>query len=129
MERKTFIDACGDRRWFKLEEFENDSSDEPQPVARDRAGLGEGNLVSSLTEDGTHRPALDLDIPARLVPSTTEGHSHLYLDVNLSQEEYQKLLDVMWEVGILQRGFVSQLERLGATFLRPPWVKKEATVG
>lgn len=29
-----------------------------------------------------HTILLDLDVPAKLVPSTTEGHSHLYIDIN-----------------------------------------------
>lgn len=43
------------------------------------------NLVSSkmYNEHGyldRHSPVLDIDFPARLLPSTTEGHFHSYLD-------------------------------------------------
>ena len=54
----------------------------------------EGNLVSSLCEDGLHRPALDVDLPVRLMSSSTPGHFHLYFDdVALSWDAYLDLLD------------------------------------
>lgn len=38
------------------------------------------NLISSLCDDEMHRPALDIDVPCRVVPSSTEGHCHIYFD-------------------------------------------------
>ena len=97
------------------------------------AKLGESvNLICSLTSKRTafygldkHRPVLDIDFPARLLPSTTPGHFHLYLDgIELTDLQYGKLLNVLAEVGIIQQGVKNQFDRLRATFVRPPWVKK-----
>lgn len=82
------------------------------------------NLISSLCQDGQHRPVMDFDIPARYVPSTTAGHGHLYIDKPLSWEQYQKVLNVLAEVGILEAGYVGAAIRRGASFVRPEWVKK-----
>lgn len=87
--------------------------------------LGEANLCSSLTPDFKHKPVLDIDVPARLYPSSTEGHSHLYIDVEMTHEQYTKLIDVLAEVGILGKGIAKQLEVRGVTTARLPWVKKE----
>lgn len=80
------------------------------------------HAVGQLTE--YHRPMLDLDFPAVVVPSSTPGHSHLYLDMPLAWEQYEKLLDVMAEIGLLEDGYVAASKRRRATFLRLPWVRK-----
>jgi hypothetical protein len=82
------------------------------------------NLISSLCQDGQHRPVMDFDIPARYVASTTPGHGHLYIDKPLSWDQYQKVLNVLGEVGILEAGYVGAAIRRGASFVRPEWVKK-----
>ena len=54
--------------------------------------LDQANVVSSLqsgTEPGSraqHYPVLDLDLPAVLVPSSTPGHSHLYIDLPIPDD-------------------------------------------
>lgn len=90
-----------------------------QPTVKDKA-----NLLSSLCQDGNHRPVLDFDIPARYVPSTTEGHGHLYIDLALDWEKYEKLLVALADAGILEDGYVKAALRRKATFVRPEWVKK-----
>lgn len=84
------------------------------------------NLISSLCQDGQHRPVMDFDIPARYVPSTTPGHGHLYIDKPMKWEDYTKLLKVLGEVGILEPGYVAAAIRRQATFVRPEWVKEPA---
>lgn len=86
------------------------------------ADVDDANLVGSLLIDGSgHRPVLDIDFPARLVPSKTEGHYHLYLDgVVLSDDQYQKLLLVLAEVGILEQGYVNASIERGMTRVRLP---------
>jgi len=80
----------------------------------------EANLVSSELQEmpGFHAPALDLDLPARLVPSSTPGHFHLYVDVPLTWRKYRRLLRALVRAGLVERGYynISKLRR--ATFLR-----------
>lgn len=99
----------------------------------------EGNLVSSAVAKPVlgipdywthtygsvkHAPALDLDVPARLIESSTPGHSHLYIDVECEWNDYMLLLRAMAKCGILEQSYVDACIRQGATFLRPPGVTK-----
>ena len=96
--------------------------------------LSEANVVSSLAPDFPtvvspwHRPVLDLDIPAFLVPSSTPGHSHLYLDVKMDDAIFWRLLEVLADAGVLEPGYVRACKSRGYTSVRLPWIKKaEAT--
>lgn len=73
-----------------------------------------------------HRPVLDIDFPMAIVPSTTPGHGHLYLDKVLTWSQYVKLLEVLAEVGVLEDGYVQASIAREFTSVRLPWVKKPA---
>jgi hypothetical protein len=75
---------------------------------------------------GWHTIVLDIDHPAALVPSTTEGHFHLYIDVPLQWDVYCRLMIAMSDAGVLEPGYVDASINRGASFLRLPGVKKEA---
>jgi len=79
----------------------------------------EANLVSSHAsgKEGTHRPAIDIDMPCRLV-ETSPGKFHLYIDTDISWDAYRGLLHALVAAGIVEPGFVSVAEKNGATFLR-----------
>jgi hypothetical protein len=84
------------------------------------------NLISSEIKGTTrHRILLDIDFPAALIPSSTPGHSHLYIDKQLTQDEMEKLVFTLHEVGLLADGNANQWHKFKAQFLRLPWVKKE----
>lgn len=71
-----------------------------------------------------HKVIIDLDMPAQLIPSSTEGHFHLYIDHEMDWTAYAKLLTALGEAGILEPGYVrASLER-ELTAVRLPWVKK-----
>lgn len=85
----------------------------------------EANLVTSATGKGDwHLPVLDLDIPHKYVPSTTEGHGHLYLDAPVRWDDYRALLETLGRLGILEQGYVRASVAKGATMVRKPGVKK-----
>lgn len=87
-------------------------------------------LVGSRLPTGGHSPVLDLDFEAALVPSTTPGHYHLYLDgLVLDDDTYAGLLEDLALAGVIQEGFANQYERHGQTFLRPPGVMKDPDDG
>lgn len=71
-----------------------------------------------------HKVLLDIDISAKLIPSSTEGHSHLYIDQMIEEETYFKLLDLLADCGIIQSGYAGASKARGHTSLRLPWVKK-----
>ena len=97
----------------------------PGPV--DPAPADQANLVGSSGADGLHHPVVDLDVPAFLVPSSTPGHSHLYINVAVPWEGYLKLLDVLAELGIVEPAYVSHSKEQGQTLVRVPWVRKAAS--
>lgn len=129
---------------YHVKHWKNDSADdsaEPEGNTTEVTSLDEANVVSSkhrklaLTFDGefpdcpfkeqeVHSPVLDIDVPAALVPSSTPGHSHLYLAVPLTWDDYQKLLDVLADVGILEPGYVAASKARGYTAVRLPWIHK-----
>lgn len=85
----------------------------------------EPNLVSSALEGSDkHKPCLDIDIPCMFAPSSTEGHGHLYFDIELSWEDYSKLLIVLAEVGIADPAWVQHSLDKNQSLLRPPNVRK-----
>lgn len=73
---------------------------------------------------GLHRPVLDIDLDIVVVPSSTPGHHHLYIDKLMTWERYAKLLQALADAGIVQQGFVNVSLQRGATMVRLPWVKK-----
>lgn len=73
-----------------------------------------------------HRPILDLDMDAHLVPSSSADHHHLYLDKVLKWSDYVKLLDVLAEVGIIEPGYRDASVAREFTSVRLPWITKEA---
>jgi len=91
----------------------------------DRHPDDSGNLVSSFIKGSKkHAPVLDIDVPVRLVPSTTPGHSHLYVDVPMSRFRMLVLVWAMYFAGILEMGNWWWTLRRGGTFVRIPEVQK-----
>ncbi len=73
-----------------------------------------------------HKVVIDLDLPAKLVPSTTPDHFHLIIDHEIGEDQYFKLLDVMAECGLIEPGYVHASKDRGYTAVRLPWVRKGA---
>ena len=114
------FDASG--RKFRKQDFSKPFSEAPE------CGLEEANLISSTTDyrSGTyHKPVLDFDFPCRLIPSTTDGHFHLYIDFHIEKSKYFNLLDAMQQAGLLQKAYVEHAKQRGYTAVRPPWVRKK----
>lgn len=90
--------------------------------------FGDGTLVSSRVQgrEGLHAPCLDIDFPVRVVPSSTEGHSHLYFDVEMPWKQYRRLLSSLRDVGILQSAFASRsIEREQTMLIREGLTKRD----
>src|SRR5437763_1650105 len=77
----------------------------------------EANVVSSvmndkfnserLSYDTRHLPVLDLDFPCELLPSSTPGKFHLYMNKEVSWLNYQNVLTAMAVAGLLEPGYVA----------------------
>lgn len=114
-------------RMFKVTKWDEDSSVTFSQEEREPApSIAEANVSTSIREDAddSHALLLDLDVPAWLIPSSTEGHSHLYVDVKIPSRHYWPLLDALADAGVIQRGYANSSKHRGGTALRLPWVKK-----
>lgn len=106
----------GNRKFFRTTEvggYYTNRREEITEVCREEA-----NLASSLCDDGNHLPVIDLDFPARLVPSRTPGHYHLYLDMPLSWAKYQRLLRALLAADLIGNDFYDLAMKHKQTFAR-----------
>ena len=77
------------------------------------------NLISSEDTQGLHTPFLDIDFEAELVPSRTPGHYHLMLHgIRMPWADYEKVINVLADVGIIEDGYRNASLARKATFLR-----------
>lgn len=94
-----------------------------------RTSEADANLVSSECENHMHMPVLDLDFPCELVPSSTEGHYHLYMDLPMPWATYRELLRALFLAGVIEEGcYLASIERK-ATMVRKKGVYKKAPGG
>lgn len=93
-----------------------------------RPTIDDANVTTSkvFAKDSIHKLIIDIDMPAQLIPSTTPGHFHLYVDHEMPWHDYVKLLEVLAAVGIIERGYLGASQARGYTSVRLPWVKKES---
>lgn len=105
-----------------------DYSGEVVPADR----LEDAEVITSIDESSPtffggrwHRPILDIDIPMQIIPSTTPGHGHLYIDKSLTWHQYERLLSVLADCGIIERGYYNVSVERQHTAVRLPWIKKE----
>lgn len=120
MERKTYFDPKLDQDDYDYHKMGSPLNPLEEPNGR------QANLVSSLADDGYHYPNLDIDIPVRVVLSSTTDHCHLYFDtVKLTWWQYKELLTALGNAGILDPKYVAHSLQREQTLLRPEGVKKK----
>lgn len=92
------------------------------------APVGEATVVTSQSvySGDTHYPVIDLDIPARLIPSSQPNHYHLYLDTPVTWGKFVTVLEAMADAGIVEPGYVAASKERGHTCVRLPWIDKYA---
>ena len=76
--------------------------------------------IAPRTGDRLHRPVLDLDMNAALIPSATPGHFHLYIDKLIPWRKYEQLLIALSDCGILEQGYVDASIDRGYSSARLP---------
>lgn len=87
----------------------------------------DGNLVSSLLEGSDlHAPVIDLDMPHRLIPSSTKGHAHLYIDQAITWRQYKRILRALYKAGLIQEGWYEHAKRDRKSYVRREGVYKSA---
>lgn len=92
--------------------------------------LKDANLITSMVPDSkAHKLVIDIDLPAVLLPSSTPGHFHLFIDKEMDWDVYVQLLRALVAAGIVQSGYLNAAERRMHTAVRLPWIRKEETNG
>lgn len=66
-----------------------------------------------------------IDVPHHYVPSTQEGHGHLYIDVELSNWAWFWLMVRLYRAGIIEQGYFAWGIRRWGNFVRREGVTKE----
>lgn len=127
---KNLLSLIANLRLFRVTTWDEDSSVTYSREEREPASIPEANISTSLREDSIgdtqqHALLLDLDVPAWLVPSSTPGHSHLYVDTRIPEPAFFRLLDALADAGVIQLGYANSSKHRGGTALRLPWVKKD----
>lgn len=83
------------------------------------------NMVSSKIEGSNkHKVILDIDCEAKLIPSSTPGHYHLYIDKTLDSEGMGSLVGSLFRAGIISEGNFNQWDHFGGQYLRLPFLRK-----
>lgn len=126
---------------YKVTDWGNDDSDDKdsnRPGDRERAvSLNNANVVTSLIDTdgwspsgGRHHLLLDIDHPSWLMPSTTPGHYHLYVEVpnGMSAADLDGVLDALAIAGVIEAGYAGASKARGFTSVRLPWIEKEKGV-
>ena len=73
---------------------------------------------------GTLQWYMPAAVDHELVPSSTEGHCHLYLDADLPEQPYLRLLAALARIGIIEPGYAKASIARGHSAARLPWVRK-----
>lgn len=105
-------------------------------IDREETDLDKANVVSSELKSTfwpggrRHVLAIDIDHQAYLIPSSTTGHSHLYVDIpnGVPHDDYMEFLDAAAKIGLIEKGYAGVSRKRGHTDLRLPWVSKEDQV-
>lgn len=79
-----------------------------------------GNLITSRLPNGKHMPIIDLDVEHFYIPSRTQGHGHLYINVEVEEEKYINLLRALLDCKIIGEGNLNQMLVGGHTSTRLP---------
>jgi len=90
--------------------------------------LGLAHVTGSRLKGTTNRHALllDIDHPAWLLPSSTPGHHHLYVDIECGFDDLVNFLRAAERIGLVEKGYVACSRERGWTSLRLPWIRKVA---
>jgi hypothetical protein len=95
----------------------------PLTIYASSALYSNGEFISGI--HGYRTPGADtmsaifqLIVPAKLVPSSTEGHFHLYLETEMDWPDYLRLMRAMVEAGLLEKEWVDMNERRKMAMLR-----------
>lgn len=86
--------------------------------------LHPANLIMSEKENGKHMLFLDLDVEHEYRPSSTDGHGHLAVNLDLEPDAMFLLMDILAAGGVIEVGYAKASRQRGYAGLRLPGVAK-----
>ena len=87
-------------------------------------GTGPGSLCHLGGQFAQHKVVVDVDLPVKVIESSTPGHFHLFIDKAMDWQTYLSLLEALVVAGIVEPGYWAAAERRGPTAVRLPWIRK-----
>jgi hypothetical protein len=117
------------RRYFKAD-LTKETPDYRNPP-REQVDEKDANLIGSIVKgdlgvgSALHMPVIDIDFPCELIPSSTPGHFHLYINREVYWGQYSRLLLALSDCKIIEEGYMRAAIHHGGTFVRKPGVFKE----
>lgn len=92
----------------------NQSNENPMIVEDDN----QSNLIISKSRmSNLHLPVIDLDFECYLIPSSP-SHNHLLINRYLTHAHYEKLINTLYEIGLIQTGIKTSFDKQGYTAIR-----------
>lgn len=104
--------------------YTDGSPADPEGEIHAARNLSMAKLLTSKVGEDRHVVALDIDMPVTVVPSSTEGHYHLYIDHEMDTETYLELVDALAKAGVVEQGYAHMARVRKMTRLRTPWTSK-----
>ncbi len=83
-----------------------------------------GNSLKFEAAQDKHKVVIDVDLPVKVVPSSTPGHFHLFIDHEMNWNEYKYFLYGCMMAGIIEPGYYRAAMARQTTEVRLPWIKK-----
>lgn len=88
----------------------NDDHEHVYPSSQDDANVISSRVAETYDpkdfENATHAPAIDIDVPIAVIPSSTPGHFHLYIDKRMTWPLYKGMLQALADAGVVEQGYV-----------------------
>lgn len=120
----TLYAVATNRKLFNQPDLEAYEKHKVMGDARAAVDVSQANLISSEVSRGKHMPVIDCDFGVQAIPSSTPGHYHLYLDQELTWDQYKALLDGFHKAGLIQDGWYDNAMSDERSYVRLPHIKK-----
>jgi len=121
-------DTIAERIMFRTLEplQQNSEGDETGFFEIDKLPAGHENATAVTSElpDGMHMPVIDIDLECMLIPSTQEGHFHLYINKPMEWEKFTAILEALEDAGVIGPGYLRYTKKRGYATVRYPGVTK-----
>ena len=97
---------------------------EPPDAETSRLVVNEHGERMEVVSVQKHAVVMDLDHEAFLIPSSTPGHYHLYVDLGVPEDDWFDFLDAAAKINLVSAGYAEVSRKRGHSDVRLPWISK-----